>query len=760
MPANPAVAAFSLRKTLVVQRSSKKMMNRLAEMRLKKEKTRRARRRWKAAIRFAKMRVSLAHKGDMSKKVKAGETVAEKLMAAQERAQRAEEKASRIEQRVGDLERVTAARYAATVEDSRRESRLLLQCAAMLQPAAGDARPSLDDAPFPTTDALQTCVEKLATEATKARNAYVAMGHMDQASDDASKPARRGTFMVGELLKKSHQERDDKQAAKHRTFLEAIAEGARAALTAESVADYVSSSGAAAAAGVDLGLDYFVPGAADEARDTADGEEHRRAKLSSGMARSSGEMARLISAVVVAALDVEMCLRSRDLWIAHGKTTFDVAPSLLKIAADAAEALTLAREAKEKAAAASSWREALQALEAALEKRVADVAETAAALRAQLESEVDARKVAEEDAERKKLEDEARRAEEDAARAKLAEEEAKKALEMEEKAEAARRASIEAAKLASLLAKGAAAKGKDEKDAKDDAPAEPATDGADSGALWDALELKADKLALARLRLELRQLQSQMAGDGAMAVTQKRSFSARFPGALGARAREGYTLRDGVEICLSCHRPGSPRRPSTPSLEKVEVERRLARGGAPTGRGRAVVRPKSASANRRGGGGGPELTLLRSASGALSDPRVAAQFGPTGAHPDAFRRPRTASDKGRGAPLRGREWPAEDQRLDGTYPPGYDPHDTVHRFNEGLPSRKVVMPRTNGSPDVVLKSATLGTPNQFLGHAPGLPNQVQFTGSPPLTSLQHSPGFTPSPIHRDATAHSANARYS
>lgn len=156
VPANPAVAAFSLRKTLVVQRSSKKMMNRLAEMRLKKEKTRRAKRRWKAAIRFAKMRVSLAHKGDMSKKVKAGETVAEKLMAAQERAQRAEEKASRIEQRVGDLERVTAARYAATVEDSRRESRLLLQCAAMLQPAAGDARPSLDDAPFPTTDALQT----------------------------------------------------------------------------------------------------------------------------------------------------------------------------------------------------------------------------------------------------------------------------------------------------------------------------------------------------------------------------------------------------------------------------------------------------------------------------------------------------------------------------------------------------------------------------------------------------------------------------
>ena len=84
----------------------------------------------------------------------------------------------------------------------------------------------------------------------------------------------------------------------------------------------------------------------------------------------------------------------------------------------------------------------------------------------------------------------------------------------------------------------------------------------------------------------------------------------------------------------------------------------------------------------------------------------------------------------------------------------------MHRFNEGLPSRKVVMPRTNGSPDVVLKSATLGTPNQFLGHTPGLPNQVQFTASPPLTSLQHSPGFTPSPTHRDATAHSANARYS
>ena len=627
---------------------------------------------------------------------------------------------------------------------------------------------------------LQSAIEKLATEASNARQAYVAMGHMERGGDDldggeGAPQQRRGTFMVGELLKKAHKEKDDKAAAKHGAFLSRIADRAKAALGADSVETYVACSREAAAAGVDLGLDFFVgpapPGLEAGSAAALDEEEHRRAKLGTGIVKSSGEVARLHANIVLAALDVETCLRSRDLWIAHARTTFDVAPSLLAIARDARDALALAREAQDKASKASAWREELQAMEAALDRRLAVVSEAVAGLKEGLDAEAEARAEAEAKAKRDREDAEAKKALEDAERARLAEDEAKRALELEEQAEAGRRASIEAAKLASLLGAPRDTT-KNDKEAAAPAPADDRSAGdiANAAALWEALEAKADKVALARLRLEVRQLAAQMAGDGAMAITQKRSFSAKFAGALGARAREGYTLRDGMEICLSCHRPAtSPRRPSTPSLEKVDVERKLQRhAGAPSGRSRPVVRPKSASAGRAPHAKTASLGLdldhmLRSASGtlALNDPHVAAQFGPTGAY-DGFkhpgsRRPKTAQgDRTQGGghhELKGRNWPRDDERLDGTYAAGRDPHDAVHRFNENgyYNSRKVMMPRTTG--DVTLKSATLGFgANQAafgVSSATPPPASVQFSPAPPMTSLQHSPGFTPSPIHRD-----------
>ena len=123
----------------------------------------------------------------------------------------------------------------------------------------------------------------------------------------------------------------------------------------------------------------------------------------------------------------------------------------------------------------------------------------------------------------------------------------------------------------------------------------PAAAPGDLDDVWDRLHTKADGTAVLKLRDELREIAASLAGDTALTRRRKAICS----GALGVRARSGYVLKDGVEVCISCQHPGSPAKRETVSFEGDKL--RLARTQRTPTRAKPSVgrvRPASAGALR------------------------------------------------------------------------------------------------------------------------------------------------------------------
>ena len=91
----------------------------------------------------------------------------------------------------------------------------------------------------------------------------------------------------------------------------------------------------------------------------------------------------------------------------------------------------------------------------------------------------------------------------------------------------------------------------------------PAAAPTDLGDVWDRIHTKADGTAVLKLREELREIAAALAGDPALTRRRKAICS----GALGVR-RSAYVLKDGVEVCISCQRPGSPSKRETVQFEE------------------------------------------------------------------------------------------------------------------------------------------------------------------------------------------------
>ena len=91
----------------------------------------------------------------------------------------------------------------------------------------------------------------------------------------------------------------------------------------------------------------------------------------------------------------------------------------------------------------------------------------------------------------------------------------------------------------------------------------PAAAPTDLGDVWDRIHTKADGTAVLKLREELREIAAALAGDPALTRRRKAICS----GALGVR-KSAYVLRDGVEVCISCQRPGSPTKRETVQFEE------------------------------------------------------------------------------------------------------------------------------------------------------------------------------------------------
>ena len=90
----------------------------------------------------------------------------------------------------------------------------------------------------------------------------------------------------------------------------------------------------------------------------------------------------------------------------------------------------------------------------------------------------------------------------------------------------------------------------------------PAAAPTDLGDVWDRIHTKADGTAVLKLREELREIAAALAGDPALTRRRKAICS----GALGVR-KSAYVLKDGVEVCISCQRPGSPVKRETVQFE-------------------------------------------------------------------------------------------------------------------------------------------------------------------------------------------------
>ena len=91
----------------------------------------------------------------------------------------------------------------------------------------------------------------------------------------------------------------------------------------------------------------------------------------------------------------------------------------------------------------------------------------------------------------------------------------------------------------------------------------PAAAPTDLGDVWDRIHTKADGTAVLKLREELREIAAALAGDPALTRRRKAICS----GALGVR-KSAYVLKDGVEVCISCQRPGSPTKRETVQFEE------------------------------------------------------------------------------------------------------------------------------------------------------------------------------------------------
>jgi len=123
----------------------------------------------------------------------------------------------------------------------------------------------------------------------------------------------------------------------------------------------------------------------------------------------------------------------------------------------------------------------------------------------------------------------------------------------------------------------------------------PAAAPGDLDDVWDRLHTKADGTAVLKLRDELREIAASLAGDTVLTRRRKAICS----GALGVRARSGYVLKDGIEVCISCQHPGSPAKRETVSFEGDKL--RLARTQRTPTRAKPSVgrvRPASAGALR------------------------------------------------------------------------------------------------------------------------------------------------------------------
>ena len=130
----------------------------------------------------------------------------------------------------------------------------------------------------------------------------------------------------------------------------------------------------------------------------------------------------------------------------------------------------------------------------------------------------------------------------------------------------------------------------------------PAAAPTDLGDVWDRIHTKADGTAVLKLREELREIAAALAGDPALTRRRKAICS----GALGVR-KSAYVLKDGVEVCISCQRPGSPVKRETVQFED-NVRRSKSRPpmGARAKPSVGRVRPASAgplrNSKRRGEG--------------------------------------------------------------------------------------------------------------------------------------------------------------
>ncbi|CAH0363866.1 unnamed protein product [Pelagomonas calceolata] len=130
----------------------------------------------------------------------------------------------------------------------------------------------------------------------------------------------------------------------------------------------------------------------------------------------------------------------------------------------------------------------------------------------------------------------------------------------------------------------------------------PAAAPTDLGDVWDRIHTKADGTAVLKLREELREIAAALAGDPALTRRRKAICS----GALGVR-KSAYVLKDGVEVCISCQRPGSPtKRESVQFEERPKTYKSRPPMGARAKPSVGRVRPASAgplrNSKRRGEG--------------------------------------------------------------------------------------------------------------------------------------------------------------
>ena len=170
------------------------LRRKLAVCDVKEQKRRLARRRWRHALLYARSEAKLRQMSDVLRKPKAGESVAERLLAATQKADRADERSSKLEHRLDGLERTTALSRAAREAEQHQHSRLLQGCSDLLT--------ALDDPSllaFPNETTTPTTPSDLV--ATAARNAAAKLDHdhdhdHDEDEDEERSEAERQVLVT------------------------------------------------------------------------------------------------------------------------------------------------------------------------------------------------------------------------------------------------------------------------------------------------------------------------------------------------------------------------------------------------------------------------------------------------------------------------------------------------------------------------------------------------------------------------------------